>query len=105
MNLDKIIDLLNKHKQRATYGAVGNFLGEPPHGLMARRDKNFENSWIVAANDRAPRGEHPGAQRGRPTGYADHQIHPDCLRLINQHIDNIIDNEHDLRVWLRQNCR
>lgn len=36
--LDEIIDLLNRHKQRATYGAVAAVVDRPPSFLMAGRE-------------------------------------------------------------------
>ena len=98
MDLDNIIDLLNEHHQRASYGAVAGFLGVAPIGLMGNRPQSYEDSWVVAAanNPQASR------RRGWPTGYADDQIDPECLRQIHERLNDFIEAEDDLRQWLIQ---
>ncbi len=96
MDLDDIVARLNKHHQRASYGAVGRVLGRPAMGLMARRPKSHEDSWVVAAaNNRRRR-----SRRGWPTDYTDDQIHPECLRQIRERLDDFIADEEGLRQWL-----
>jgi predicted RNase H-like nuclease len=75
MAIDDVLRALNEHKIRATYGAVGQYLGVPAIAvsrlLGARRP---EASWVVSAKS------------GRPTGYGLHECHrdlqssPDILR-------------------------
>jgi hypothetical protein len=91
VNLDDIVTRLNERKQRATYGAVAGILGVLPRGVMGGRQKNHKYSWVVAAT---------GSWRGWPTGYTNEQIHPDCLRQIRDHLDNLIENSAELRRWL-----
>lgn len=87
MDLDDIIDLLNEHHQRASYGAVAGVLGVIPKRLMVGRPRSHEDSWVVS-------------RYGRPTGYADDQIHSECLRQIRECLNDFIENEDDLRQWL-----
>ena len=63
--LDSILDLLNIHRRRATYGAVAKLVNRPPTFLMAGRTRDQRHSWVV--NHRT----------GKPTGYEPDQIHPD----------------------------
>lgn len=89
--LDEIASRLNDRRQRATYGAVAKLVGVLPRGLMNDRAKSPEFSWIVAAS---------GSERGRPTGYNVHQVHPECLRQIHDGQQNLIDNAEVLERWL-----
>ena len=47
--LGTVIDYLVAARLRATYGAVGGYLGRPAMFLMQDRPKNHRNSWIVNA--------------------------------------------------------
>jgi hypothetical protein len=89
--LPKIAAMLDRHRQRATYGAVAGILGVLPRGLMNGRSKSPEYSWIVAAS---------GADRGRPTGYNDHEVHPECLRQIRESRRGVITRSEELLNWL-----
>src|SRR5689334_9460974 len=70
MYLDDIVACLHKHGQRVTYGGLTHALGYHPRAaqsvgnLMAQRQKNHENSWVVTATT------------GLPTGYTPSQIDP-----------------------------
>jgi hypothetical protein len=64
MTLDDIVDQLDQHGQRATYGAGAHLLGHSPRSLLKGRERERRFSWIVNHNT------------GRPTGYADAQIDP-----------------------------
>ena len=64
MSLDDIVDLLDHHGQRATYGAVAALLGHSPRSLLRGQERGRRFSWIVN------RGT------GLPTGYQDNQIDP-----------------------------
>jgi hypothetical protein len=92
VDLEDVIAQLNERKQRVTYGAVAGILGVLPRGVMAGRQRDRKYSWVVAAT---------GSLRGRPTGYTDDQIHPDCLRQIRQRLDNVIEDQEELRRWLK----
>ena len=63
-NLDDIIAALNQHQQRATYSAVAAVVGQTPRLLMRGKPREAANSWIVSKTT------------GRPTGYADTDVHP-----------------------------
>jgi hypothetical protein len=64
MTLDEIIDQLDQHGQRATYGAVARLLGHSPRSLLKGRERGRRFSWIV------------NRETGLPTGYNDDQIDP-----------------------------
>jgi hypothetical protein len=88
MNIEEIVTKLNDRKQRATYGAVAGILNVPPRSLMDGRPRNPVYSWVVAA------------ENGRPTGYEENQIHPDCLRQIREGHKDVIKQPEALREWL-----
>lgn len=95
--LDEVVALLNRHHQRATYGAVAKVINaRTPRGLMKHRTGWHENSWVVAKTT----NRQLGSQRGRPTGFTDRQLHPECLRQVRAGCDNIIDDADELRRWL-----
>lgn len=93
VDLDYIVGQLNSRKQHATYGAVAGIAGGIARGLMQNRPKSHENSWVVAKAD------------GRPTGYTKEQIHPDCLRSINDRPGDVILNAESLKSWLKNQTR
>ena len=64
MSLDDIVDLLDHHGQRATYGAVAALLGHSPRSLLRGQERGRRFSWIV------------NRETGRPTGYQEDQIDP-----------------------------
>ena len=64
MTLDEIVDQLDQHGQRATYGAVARLLGHSPRSLLKGRERGRRFSWIV------------NRETGLPTGYNDDQIDP-----------------------------
>ena len=81
--LDEILDLLNRHQQRATYGAVGAIIGRPAAFLMGGRPRNHRHSWIV------------NQETGLPTGYAETEMHP-ALRTHEQ----VLVTSEKLESWL-----
>jgi len=81
--LDTILDLLEQHHQRATYGAVAGLLGTGPNILLAGRPRNPRHSWIV------------NRQTGEPTGYTEQDIDPH-LREQKQ----ILNSSATLAEWL-----
>lgn len=93
-NLDKIIARLNEQNQRASYGAIAGFLGggATPRYLMDGRPRNPVNSWVVAAG---------GQWYGRPTKYADKEIHDECRRQIRERLKDFIQDSEVLAGWLR----
>ena len=66
-DLRDIINCLNTHKQRATYNAVGSYLGLSAIGVgsMLGEEDRPELSWIVSA------------RTGLPAGHNDKQLHPE----------------------------
>lgn len=81
--LDSILDLLNLHHRRATYGAVAKLVNRPPTFLMAGRTRDQRHSWVV--NHRT----------GLPTGYEPEQIHPGL-----HDFQEILQTGDDLEKWL-----
>lgn len=83
LSLDQIVDLLDQHGQRATYGAVASLVGHSPRSLLKGRDRGRRFSWIV------------NRETGLPTGYQEEQIDP-RLRASGP----VITSDADLRTWL-----
>jgi hypothetical protein len=64
--LESITILLQLYRQRATYAAVGEYVGLPAQSIgRVLGQKTTKNSWIVAK------------KTGRPSGYVEIQIHPE----------------------------
>ena len=59
----QIVELLERHKQRATYGAVGNLVNLPAQSVMRGEEKSPRNSFVVSKAS------------GWPTGYSKAQCH------------------------------
>lgn len=83
MNLEDILSSLEKHYQRATYGAVAGQVGCPARSVMKGRPRNPHNSWVVALAD------------GNPTAYQPHEKHPRLYA--NPHV---ITSPEELAAWL-----
>lgn len=83
MSLEDIVDLLDRHGRRATYGAVAGVLGHSPRSLLKGRDRGRRFSWIV------------NRDTGMPTGYAEDQLDP---RLKDS--GPVITSDAELRTWL-----
>ena len=81
--LDQILDALNAHRQRATYGAVAAVIGAAPRTLMSGRDRDPRHSWVVSR------------KTGQPTGYEGEQIHPELLTEAH-----VIESCDELEKWL-----
>jgi hypothetical protein len=84
MSLDEIVDVLDRHGKRATYGAVAALLGHSPRSLLKGRERGRRFSWIV------------NRETGLPTGYPADQIDP---RL--QDSGPVIVSDGELREWLK----
>ena len=80
---DRILEALNKHRQRATYGALGDLIGLHALSVMQGLTKGPRYSWVVSK------------QTGLPTGYAESEIAPD-LKL---HA-NVLKSRTELEQWL-----
>lgn len=89
MDLDEIVRRLEKHQQRATYGAVApNTPNKPqPQSLMNRRPKSPRDSWVV------------NGKTGLPSGYASAEIAPG----VRQKQGRVISSPDDLATWLGRN--
>ena len=85
LTLDGILDRLHRHRQRATYRAVGGLLGRQPHTLFDGYPFTPRNSWVVRKGD------------GRPTNYPPAQVHPDLL--LN---GRVIMTMGELKAWLAE---
>ncbi len=81
--LDTIVESLERHSQRATYGAVAGLLGLEPYTLFNGRPFSAKNAWVVAKGT------------GRPTGYDDSKLPPDFF-------DNkrVLSTKKELVDWL-----
>ena len=83
LSLDEIVDALDRHHQRATYGAVAGLLGRPAAFLVTGIPRSPRYSWIVNQKTLVP------------TGYAAEETHP-ALRQKSF----VLLNEKELRAWL-----
>ena len=83
MSLEEIVDLLDRHGRRATYGAVASVLGHSPRSLLRGRERGRQYSWIV------------NRETGMPTGYTEEMIDP---RL--KESGPVIVSDRELRTWL-----
>ena len=86
MTLDEIVDKLDSHAQRATYGAVARLLGHSPRSLLKGRERERRFSWIV------------NSTTGLPTGYAADQIDPRVPES-----GRVIADYEELETWLAMN--
>ena len=82
--LDQILDALNQHHQRATYGAVAGLLGAVPRAVMSGRKRDWRHSWVV------------NEQTGKPTEYSELRMHPSLTQNVH-----IISSTEELERWLR----
>jgi hypothetical protein len=83
-SVEAIAEVLEKYRQRATYGAVAGLLGVPTRSLMRDYAKSPRYSWIV------------NQKTGLPTDYGASQIHPELASR-----DEILCTEAELVAWLR----
>ena len=63
-SLKQTLELLNKHHQRATYGAVAELVGRTPQTVLQGCPRNWLHSWVV------------NQQTGEPSGFPSGKIHP-----------------------------
>jgi hypothetical protein len=82
-SLDQVLDALDAHRQRATYGAIGALLGRPARSLMQGRPRDAKHSWVVRKAD------------GQPTGYSPAECHPELATR-----RDVLASEAELRTWL-----
>jgi hypothetical protein len=82
--LDEIVEHLDRHHQRATYGAVAAAVGQAPRSLMHGRQRAPQYSWIVSSAS------------ALPTGYADEERHPALLERTE-----VLNTRDALLTWLQ----
>ncbi len=85
ITLDEVLDVLERHHQRATFGAVGGILERDPRSLFNGYVRSPKTSWVVSKST------------GLPTGTKDLDYPPGLLE--NK---RVIDAPNELRVWLRE---
>lgn len=82
-----ILDHLDRARIRCTYGAFAGVLGVPARSVGRRLGtRRPYASWIV------------NKRTGEPTGYAEHEKHPELRRT-----SHVIETEDELRRRLRGN--
>jgi hypothetical protein len=84
--LDEILDVLERHHQRATFGAVAGILGREPRSLFKGSTRTPRTAWVV------------NKTTGLPTGTKASDYPPGLLQK-----ERVIDMIEDLRAWLREN--
>jgi hypothetical protein len=82
--IDDILDLLHRHHQRATYGALGGVVDRPARYLTAGWPRDHRHSWVV------------NRLTGLPTGYGPGDMHPK-LRVNAE----VLQSTQQLEDWLR----
>ena len=80
---DAIIDMLDKHHQRATYRAVAGVAGKTPRTVMQGLKRGWRYSWVV------------NQENGEPSEYHDLQKHPALHER-----DQILSTPDALAAWL-----
>jgi len=86
LTLDEILDVLERHHQRATFGAVAGTLGRDPRSLFNGYVRSPKTAWVVNKTTRLPTGTKEGDY---PPGLLEKE--------------QVIDAPEELRVWLREN--
>ena len=87
-SLYSILEVLQKHHQRATYGAVAAILGRTPQNVMHGRPRNWLHSWVVNQDTELP------------TDYPAGMIHPALKERAE-----ILSSEQELSTWLQLKSR
>ncbi len=82
--LELILDNLDQHEQRATYGAVAGVVGVLARSVMSGKPKNPRNSWVVSVRTKLP------------TGYSNAERHTKLA----EHAQ-VLETPNALREWLR----
>lgn len=81
MSLDRVLDVLDRIHQRATYSAVTGVIGGSPRTVMKGRPLDPRHSWVVAR------------KTGQPTGYSEAQKH----KLVREKHGEVIADPEQLR--------
>lgn len=82
-SLSDVLSDLNRFHQRATYGAVGGLVGQPPMYLMNGRPRDAYNSWVVSKETRLP------------SKYEKYQMHAEL-----ESRDTVLETPEALDHWL-----
>ena len=85
LTLDQILDILQHHRQRATFGAVAGVLGREPQNLFKGRPRTPRTAWVVSKDT------------GQPTGHKESELPPDLFK--NEHV---ITTREELLQWIEQ---
>jgi hypothetical protein len=84
--LDRVLDLLNRHHQRATYGAVADLVGGHARSVLQGRQRNWRHSWVV------------NQDTGMPTEYPSGMSHPAIAER-----SEILSTAEKLQEWIARN--
>ena len=82
--LEDVLGALDRHQQRATYGAVAGVVGSGAQSVMSKRARTQLNSWVVNARSKLP------------TGYSDAEVHAELRRRAH-----VISTSAELSAWLQ----
>ena len=85
MTVDEILDLLERHHQRATYAAIGALVGRPARYLAAGWPRDHRHSWVVSG------------VTGLPTGYGARDMDPELRSRAE-----VLRTSKALEDWLRE---
>jgi len=85
LTLDRILDILQHHRQRATFGAVAGALGREPLNLFDGYPRTPRTAWVVSKGT------------GQPTGQKQSELPPDLFT--NAHV---ITTREELLRWIEQ---
>jgi hypothetical protein len=83
LNLDRILNILQLHRQRATFGAVAGVLDRDPERLFDGYPRTPRTAWVV------------NKESGRPTGHKPTELPPDLFS--NSHV---ITTNNELLKWM-----
>jgi hypothetical protein len=87
-SLESILELLQRHHQRATYGAVAPLLGRTPRNVMQGLPRDWLHSWVV------------NQDTGLPSEYPAGKIHPALKERAE-----ILNSDQELAAWLQSKSR
>ena len=82
-SLKHTLELLHRHHQRATYGALAEVIGRTPQTVLQGCPRNWLHSWVV------------NQQTGEPSGFPSGKIHP----ALTEHAE-ILRTGEALAAWL-----
>jgi hypothetical protein len=85
LTLDEILDLLELHRQRVSFGAVAGVLGRDPQSLFKGYVRSPRTAWVV------------NKSTGLPTGTKPADYPPGLFENVR-----VIDTPEDLSTWLRE---